>query len=170
MSAQFLDSIMTSSDSDDCIRLNSADEYHFSSSTTSSSSSKYFATDKYEYEISPEHSTSLDSQASTGTHIITETSLPMSKTVYLIRHAESDENRRKECLKTSVQGLGKLKLPKREDVVASMELMNLRAQLDSNVSPKGQAQVCVKSNMYRINVLVWIPVVLKPHYSSSFYS
>ena len=126
MSAKFLDSIVTSNDSDDCIRLNSADDNHFSSSTTSSS--KYFTTDKYEYEISPEHSTSSDSQASTGTHIITETSLPMSKTVYLIRHAESDENRRKECLKTSVQGLGKLRLPKREDVVASIELMNYQYQ------------------------------------------
>ena len=67
----------------------------------------------------------------------------MTKTIYLIRHAESDENRRKKCLKTSVKGLGKLKLPKREDVVASMELMNVGAQLDSNVSPRGQAQVRV---------------------------
>lgn len=44
-------------------------------------------------------------------------------------------------MKTSVKGLGKLKLPKREDVVASMELMNVGAQLDSNVSPRGQAQI-----------------------------
>lgn len=43
----------------------------------------------------------------------------------------------------SMQGLGKLKLPKREDVVASMELMNVSAQLDSSVSPRGQSQVCV---------------------------
>lgn len=83
----------------------------------------------------------IQSESSTSPYVVTETSVPMTKTVYLIRHAESDENRRKECLKSSVQGLGKLKLPKKEDVVASMELMNLIAQLDSNVSPKGQAQV-----------------------------
>jgi hypothetical protein len=65
----------------------------------------------------------------------------MTKTIYLIRHAESDENRRKQCLKASVKGLGKLKLPKKEDVVASMELMNVGAQLDSYVSPRGQEQV-----------------------------
>ena len=102
--------------------------------------SNCFAAHKYEYEISPEKSTCFNLQ-SQSKHIITETSLPMTKTIFLIRHAESDENRRKECFKTSVQGLGKLKLPTREDVVASMELMNLRAQLDSNVSPRGQAQV-----------------------------
>ncbi len=65
----------------------------------------------------------------------------MTKTIYLIRHAESDENRRQECLKLSVKGLGKLKLPKREDVLASMELMNVGAQINSCVSPKGQEQV-----------------------------
>ena len=81
-------------------------------------------------------------ESTASPYIVTETSLPMTKTVYLIRHAESDENRRKECLKSSMQGLGKLKLPKKEDVVASMELMNLVAQLDSDVSPRGQAQVC----------------------------
>ncbi len=80
-------------------------------------------------------------ESTTSPYIVTETSRPMTKTVYLIRHAESDENRRKECLKSSMQGLGKLKLPKREDFVASMELMNLVAQLDSDVSPRGQAQV-----------------------------
>jgi len=65
----------------------------------------------------------------------------MTKTIYLIRHAESDENRRQECLKLSVKGLGKLQLPKREDLVASMELMNVGAQINSCVSPKGQAQI-----------------------------
>ena len=67
----------------------------------------------------------------------------MTKTIYLIRHAESDENRRQECLKLSVKGLGKLKLPKREDVMASMELMNVGAQLNTCVSAKGQDQVCI---------------------------
>lgn len=74
-------------------------------------------------------------------YIITQTSLPMTKTIYLIRHAESNENRRQESLKTSVQGLGKLILPKKEDLVASMELMNVGAQLDTSVSPKGQHQL-----------------------------
>ena len=95
----------------------------------------------------------IQPESSTSPYVVTETSLPMTKTVYLIRHAESDENRRKECLKSSVQGLGKLKLPKKEDVVASMELMNLMAQLDSDVSPKGQAQV--SENMILISSLFW---------------
>jgi hypothetical protein len=104
----------------------------------------FFAAHQYEYEISPEQhhrTTETTNDSKYQNHIITETSLPMTKTVYLIRHAESDENRRKACLKTSMQGLGKLKLPKKEDVVASMELMNVQAQLNSNVSPRGQEQV-----------------------------
>ncbi len=63
------------------------------------------------------------------------------KTIYLIRHAESEENRRLFSLKSSVKGLCKLKIPKKEDVLASMELLNVSAQIDSDVSPKGQEQV-----------------------------
>ena len=65
----------------------------------------------------------------------------MTKTIYLIRHAESDENRRKECLKQSMQGLQKFQLPKKEDLISSMELMNVSAQLDTGVSPRGQSRI-----------------------------
>lgn len=64
-----------------------------------------------------------------------------TKTVYLIRHAESEENRRIASLKTACFGLGKLSLPSRKDIAASLELLNVKAQIDSDVSPKGQAQV-----------------------------
>ena len=117
-----------------------------SSPTSTATSPRYFAAHQYEYEVSPEQVTMK--VLTTTRHVVTETSLPMTKTVYLIRHAESDENRRQACLKSSVKGLGKLKLPKREDVVASMELMNVGAQLDSCVSPRGQAQVSWRIFLY----------------------
>ena len=63
------------------------------------------------------------------------------KTIYLIRHAESEENRRLGSLKSAFLGLGKFKLPKKQDVYASMELLNVSAQIDSDVSEKGQEQV-----------------------------
>lgn len=130
----------------------------FAPITPSSSSSlpppKCFAAHQYEYEVSPHQLTLLHSKTSKK-HIITERSLPMTKTVFLIRHAESDENRRKECLQKSVKGLGKLKLPKREDVVASLELMNVGAQLDSKVSPRGQAQVRTEERQQNESINAW---------------
>ena len=63
------------------------------------------------------------------------------KTIYLIRHAESEENRRIGSLKSAFLGLGRFKLPSKEDVVASMELLNVSAQIDSDVSDVGEAQI-----------------------------
>jgi broad specificity phosphatase PhoE len=63
------------------------------------------------------------------------------KTIYLIRHAESEENRRIGSFKSSIKGLGSCRLPTKQDIMASMELLNVSAQLDSDVSPKGQQQI-----------------------------
>eukprot|EP00978_Attheya_sp_CCMP212_P014328 scaffold36408_cov53-Attheya_sp.AAC.1 len=63
------------------------------------------------------------------------------KTVYLIRHAESNENRRLASLTRSLKQLGRLTLPKKEDVAASVELLDVMAQVDSDVSPIGQKQI-----------------------------
>ena len=63
------------------------------------------------------------------------------KTVYLIRHAESEENRRIGSLKNTFKSLGRLKLPSGSDVKAIGELLNIPAQIDSNVSEKGKDQI-----------------------------
>lgn len=110
---------------------------------------KYFC-GQFEYEVSPTSATGDESARTdspysssymTKSTIITERMVPVTKTVYLIRHAESDENRRLACLSRSVKGLGSLKLPKKDDLYASMELVNLQAQIDSDVSPKGRTQI-----------------------------
>lgn len=64
-----------------------------------------------------------------------------AKTVYLIRHAESEENRRIGSLKTSLRDIGSFKLPSKKDVYAVGELLNVPAQIDSNVSEKGKDQI-----------------------------
>jgi len=63
------------------------------------------------------------------------------KTVYLVRHAESNENRRQTSLRNSFDKLRKLTLPTKEDVTASVELLDVNAQLDSDVSEEGQRQI-----------------------------
>ena len=66
---------------------------------------------------------------------------PSSKTVYLIRHAESEENRRIASLSRCFRSLAKLSLPSSADVTASTELLNVYAQVDSNVSEIGKKQI-----------------------------
>jgi len=63
------------------------------------------------------------------------------KTIYLIRHAESNENRRQESLSRSLKRVANMKLPLRDDVAASVELLDVGGQLDSFVSKKGQQQI-----------------------------
>ncbi len=63
------------------------------------------------------------------------------KTVYLIRHAESEENRRLAALSRTFKTLGKFKLPSSSDVYASTELLNVPGQVDSNVSKIGAEQI-----------------------------
>ena len=62
------------------------------------------------------------------------------KTIYLIRHAESEENRRISALCRTFQSLKKLSLPRTSDVSTSTELLNVSAQVDSNVSEIGANQ------------------------------
>jgi len=64
-----------------------------------------------------------------------------TKTLYLIRHAESNENRRQESLIRSLKRVANMKLPLRDDVAASVELLDMIGQLDSFVSEKGQKQI-----------------------------
>lgn len=99
---------------------------------------RYFS-GQYEYEISPTNKTSPTEE--TSQIVITERMVPITKTVYLIRHAESDENRRLASLTTCLKGLGKLKLPQKDDVMASLELVKVQEQIDSNVSPDGREQI-----------------------------
>ena len=63
------------------------------------------------------------------------------KTLYLIRHAESLENERIGCLQRSLSDVSRLSLPRMSDLRRSMELMNVPAQVDSDVSSVGWDQV-----------------------------
>lgn len=64
-----------------------------------------------------------------------------AKIVYLIRHAESEENRRIASLTGIFRGLSKFSLPSKADIFTSMELLNVPAQVDSNVSEIGAKQI-----------------------------
>lgn len=66
------------------------------------------------------------------------------KTVFLIRHAESEENRRTGCLKKAIRSFGRFELPDSKDVGAAFELLNMKEQIDSDVSEIGKSQI---SNM-----------------------
>jgi broad specificity phosphatase PhoE len=70
-----------------------------------------------------------------------ETPSTTMKTIYLIRHAESEENRRLGSLGKCFSDLGRFKLPAVKDVTASLGLINVPAQLDSDVSEKGALQI-----------------------------
>jgi broad specificity phosphatase PhoE len=63
------------------------------------------------------------------------------KTIFFIRHAESEENRRIASLSRCFRTLGKFSLPSAADIRASTELLNVAAQVDSNVSDIGAKQI-----------------------------
>ena len=63
------------------------------------------------------------------------------KIVYLIRHAESEENRRIGSLKSMVGTLGRFSIPKASDLKASVGLLNVPGQVDSDVSTRGRQQI-----------------------------
>ena len=65
----------------------------------------------------------------------------VTKTVYLIRHAESMENQRMASLKNIFGKIGRLSLPSGKDLTESLNLLNVPAQIDSNVSVEGQQQI-----------------------------
>jgi len=63
------------------------------------------------------------------------------KTVYLIRHAESDENRRRHSLNRCFEQISTGAIPSTEDLNASFELLNVPAQVNSDVSEIGAKQI-----------------------------
>jgi phosphohistidine phosphatase SixA len=73
--------------------------------------------------------------------------MAQTKTVYLIRHAESEENRRVLALKAALTALTKFSLPKGKDVLAACELINVSEQIDSHVSAFGTEQIKYMSNV-----------------------
>lgn len=86
------------------------------------------------------------------------------KTVYLIRHAESDENRRISSLKKSFKNLGRAQLPNRSDMTAIGELLNIPAQIDSNVSESGNQQITImREKLNEDNFIVSANIKLVVH-------
>jgi len=71
------------------------------------------------------------------------------KTVYLIRHAESEENRRIASLSRVTSSLGKFSLPSSKDIFSASGLMNVPAQVDSDVSEVGERQIQHVANKLR---------------------
>lgn len=72
----------------------------------------------------------------------TTTTTTSTKTVYLIRHAESEENRRLASLSTVARSLMRFTWPAASDVTASMEfIQDLPNQIDSDVSEFGRQQI-----------------------------
>jgi len=71
----------------------------------------------------------------------TGSSVEVVKTVYLVRHAESEENRRLSSLKCVGRSLLRFALPSTNDIASSLHLINIPAQVNSAVSEDGQAQI-----------------------------
>ena len=64
------------------------------------------------------------------------------KTVYMIRHAESEENRRVSSLKSAAKAIfTRFSWPRSQDVSAAFELLRVSDQIDSNVSEFGKEQI-----------------------------
>jgi broad specificity phosphatase PhoE len=88
-------------------------------------------------------------EMATTTTTTTTTSTATTKTIFLVRHAESDENRRLHSLKTAFKDLTRFALPKSKDVLASCELIRIDQQIDSNVSQFGKQQIAYMANTLR---------------------
>lgn len=71
------------------------------------------------------------------------------KTIYLIRHAESEENRRVGSLKSTFASLGRFSIPKQSDITAAWELCSVGEQIDSNVSNVGKEQIIRMSTILK---------------------
>mmetsp|Transcript_2904 Transcript_2904/g.6293 ORF Transcript_2904/g.6293 Transcript_2904/m.6293 type:complete len:269 (+) Transcript_2904:85-891(+) len=63
------------------------------------------------------------------------------KTLYLIRHAESMENERLASLTRSLSTVSRFSLPSKSDLYRSVQLLNVPAQVDSEVSSIGWDQI-----------------------------
>jgi hypothetical protein len=70
-----------------------------------------------------------------------ETPSNVKKVIYLIRHAESEENRRIGSLGKCFGDLRSFRLPSYKDVTSSLGLLNVPAQIDSDVSEIGKVQI-----------------------------
>ena len=83
----------------------------------------------------------------TSSHTTTTTSTIMTdnnnhkKTIYLIRHAQSEENRRMASLTAALSAVGRFSVPRASDVGAALHLLHVSAQVDSSVSAVGAAQI-----------------------------
>lgn len=69
------------------------------------------------------------------------TTTTTKKTVYLIRHAESEENVRMKSLTQVWSSVTRFSLPRSSDLQSSVQLLNVQAQVDSSVSAYGRAQI-----------------------------
>jgi broad specificity phosphatase PhoE len=86
------------------------------------------------------------------------------KTVYLMRHAESEENRRIAALGCTFKSLSKLSIPKSSDVVASTELLRAQGRCDTNVSEIGARQIAhMKEKLQQDNFLTSSGIQLVAH-------
>lgn len=63
------------------------------------------------------------------------------KSLYLIRHAESEENRRLASLQNVIWSVLGLSWPMSADVRAALELVDVSGQVDSPVSSRGKLQI-----------------------------
>lgn len=72
---------------------------------------------------------------------VSENGSTQTKTVFLIRHAESEENRRLASFKTTMKTLARFRLPNTKDVTAGFGLLNVYENVDSHVSEFGQRQI-----------------------------
>jgi hypothetical protein len=79
--------------------------------------------------------------ASSATNDSTNGSSTLPKTVYLIRHAESEENRRVGSLKNMVRSARAFSLPSSKDFTASLQLLHVTGQVNSAVSDIGVQQI-----------------------------
>ncbi|KAG7373461.1 CDP-alcohol phosphatidyltransferase [Nitzschia inconspicua] len=76
------------------------------------------------------------------------------KTVYLIRHAESEENERMASLSRVLAYLKRFQIPSLSDIGAAIELLNVSAQVDSPVSKIGAQQIAVMRKTLDQNLFV----------------
>jgi broad specificity phosphatase PhoE len=86
------------------------------------------------------------------------------KTIYLIRHAESEENRRIAALGRTFKTLSKWSIPSSSDVYATTELLHVQGQVDTNVSEIGARQIAhMKEKLQQDNFLISNGIQLVAH-------
>ena len=82
------------------------------------------------------------------------------KTIYFIRHAESQENRRLKSLKAAARDVARFAWPRSIDLQRATELCRISEQIDSPVSEFGQQQIKHMANVLReANFIAKIQVV-----------